>query len=439
MRNRAPATGSGRLTFKTGIEIMAGATPRGKHTTGRSPVPKRRHIPRVLLLIDTAGAVGRQFVRGIGRYAREYGPWSIQFEYRALDSAPPEWVVNWRGDGIIARSTDARMANLLRETGLPVVELLGDPKMVDAEHDNLSEARMVVRHFLDTGLRHFAHFSYGEAWWATNSRDSYCQIVEEHGYTCHNYQSPSIPTRGTFVAHELEQTGLIKWLRSLPRPIGIFTISDLQAVQLLNVCHEQGISVPEEVAILGRGNDVFVCETVRPMLSSVDLNTCEHGYDAAKLLDARMAGRHPKTPIPFPPGHVVVRQSTDSVAISDSDVVQALRFIRTCACTGIKVAQVADEVGMSRRLLERRFLQHLGRTPKDEITRVQIEHAQALLRETGSTCDQVAARSGFSSARHLIRVFRRVAGMTPLAYRKKQLISRDPEDGISVTPLNRAR
>jgi len=40
---------------------------------------------RVLLLVDTAGAFGRGIVEGVGRYSQENGPWSIQFEYRALD------------------------------------------------------------------------------------------------------------------------------------------------------------------------------------------------------------------------------------------------------------------------------------------------------------------------------------------------------------------
>ena len=57
-----------------------------------------------------------------------------------------------------------------------------------------------------------------------------------------------------------------------------------------------------------------------------------------------------------PPSRVEVRQSTDLMAIEDPDVVQAIRFIRNYACNGIDVPRVADEVGMSRRVLERHFL-----------------------------------------------------------------------------------
>ena len=65
---------------------------------------KLRRIPHILLLIDTAGAYGRGIVEGVGRYAAENGPWSIQYEYRAMDSLPPEWLKQWRGDGIITRT-----------------------------------------------------------------------------------------------------------------------------------------------------------------------------------------------------------------------------------------------------------------------------------------------------------------------------------------------
>jgi LacI family transcriptional regulator len=412
---------------------MAGSESHEDRNTGLRRMPRKRHIPRVLLLIDTAGSVGRHVVRGIGRYALENGPWSLQFEYRALDSSPPTWLTNWRGDGIIARSADAKTAKLVRETGLPTVELLGDPKRADFTYDFQGESRMVVRHFLDAGLRHLAHFSYGDSWWTTRWRDSFRQTVEEHGHTCHHYESPTVPTRVVFAAHQLDQTGLVKWLRSLPRPIGVCTFSDLQAVQLLNACQELGISVPEEIAIVGRGNDVFVCDTVRPTLTSVDLNACLNGFNAARLLDARMAGRQPKTPIPHCPSYVAGRQSTDLVAVPNADVVHAIRYIRDCASTGIKVAQVADEVGISRRLLERRFLEHIGRTPKDEITRVQVQQAQSLLASTDFSCEQVAARSGFGSIRHLSTVFHREVGTSPSAYRKTKRIAGNPDESADMS------
>jgi LacI family transcriptional regulator len=377
------------------------------------------HIPHVLLLIDTAGAFGRGVIEGIGRYALENGPWSVQYEYRALDSLPPEWVKEWKGDGIISRTTDVQQAKMLRETKLPLVELHGDPKCGYPEIgvDCRQLWRMVFEHFQNCGLRHFGFFTYGEMRLIKDSREACCRIIEEHGYRCHIYRPPPFE-QGVPVWHESQLPNFLKWVRDLPNPLGIFTTGDLHAVRLMNLCRELNIAVPEEMAIMGVGNDQLICETVRPTLSSVDLNAQRIGYEAARLLDQRMAGKKHEVSLLIPPSHIVVRQSTDLAAVEDADVARAVRFIREFACLGIDVPRVAQEVRLSRSVLEERFRRYLGRTPKAEIMRIRVEHAKMLLTKTDKISEHVARKSGFSSLVYFTKAFHREVGMTPNAYRK---------------------
>jgi LacI family transcriptional regulator len=383
-------------------------------------------IPHVLLLVDTAAPFGRAVIRGIGRYALEHGPWSIQFVYRTLDSLPPQWLKEWRGDGIISRTVNTKQAKMLWATKRPLVELHSHPKIgiprigVDLN----KEGRMAVEHFLDCGLRHFAFFSFGDAWWIRMHRDAYCRAVEERQFECYCYRPPA-STRSMPSWRESQRSGLIRWLRSLPRPVGIFAVGDIHAAFLLDVCRDIDMPVPEEVAILGMGNDSVICETVRPTLSSLDVDARRVGYEAAKLLDRLMAGNPASEAVYVAPSHVVTRQSTNLVAIDDPDVAQAVRLIRDSACSGIDVSRVADKVGLSRRALERRFRQCIGRSPKAEIMRVRIERAKTLMFQTDETSESIARNSGFSSLEYFTRVFRRMAGMKPQAYRRMRRISRD--------------
>ena len=211
---------------------------------------------------------------------------------------------------------------------------------------------------------------------------------------------------------------MIKWVRSLPKPIGIYAVGDMHAVRLLDACHEIGVAVPEEVAILSVGNDPLICETVRPTISSLDLDSPSIGYIAAELLDRMMAGKRvEKETIYTQPSHVVKRQSTDVIAVDDPDLVSAATLIRQWACRGITVPRVVHEIGLSRSVLDRRFRQSLGRTPKAEIMRVRIENAKRLLAETTMNLRAVAKRSGFSSLGYFIKAFRRETGMTARVYR----------------------
>jgi LacI family transcriptional regulator len=388
-------------------------------------MPKPRRTPHVLLLVETSLAYGRGLVEGISRYALEHGPWSVQFEARALDSLPPKWLRNWRGDGIISRTLSLKTARILQETRLPLVEMLGNPRIGVAQvrGDIEMMGQMAAEHFCNNGLRHFGYFTYEGTFFIKEHCSAFCRALGVRGVDCHVYGAP--PVREPVSRwDERQRPRVAKWLRSLPRPIGIFTPGDTHAVRLLDICRELGIAVPEEMAILGVGNDLVICETLRPTLSSLDLDARRIGYEAARLLDRKMAGKPANEVILVPPSHIAVRQSTDAVVVNDPDMVQAMRFIRDFACTGIDVARLAEEVGLSLSVLERRFRQHLGRTPKAEIMRIQIDHAKRLLAQTDTNCQTVAKKSGFHSLTYFTCAFRRETGMTPNTYRRAQRLSR---------------
>jgi LacI family transcriptional regulator len=399
---------------------------RGNAAKKQNPaMPVKRRIPHVLLLVETSRAFGRGVIEGVARYAWENGPWSIQFEDRALDSLPPKWISEWKIDGIIARTTSMKQAGRLAKIRAPIVELHGTrSQKYQLVADYSRVAALVLDHFLNCGLYRFAYFSYEDNWWIKKNREYYCQTLKERGFQCDCYPAPATKD-AVPVWRERHRPRLIRWLRGLPRPVGIFTSGDLHAVRLLNICREIDIAVPEEMAVLGNGNDPVICETVHPTLSSVDLNARRFGYEAARLLEMKMAGKEPRHIVSIPPHSVAVRQSTNLMAIENPDIVRAMRFIRENACIGVDVNSMAEELGLSRSFLERGFREHFGRSPKAEIMRVRIERAKMLLDRTDKTSQNLAKQCGFNSLEYFITAFRREVGMTPNAYRRMQRISRD--------------
>jgi LacI family transcriptional regulator len=346
-----------------------------------------------------------------------------------VDVLPPAWLAQWRGDGIVSHTSNGTQAKMLRAIKLPRVELFGDPRTgtADVICDDAALGRMAVEHFTNCGLRHFGYFTYGEAWWTQAHREGFCRAVQTLGRECHVYQPPPDSKHRPFPIWQEEQRPMtIEWIRSLPRPIGIYAASDLQALRLLDVCRDLDIAVPEEIAVLGNYNEQPLCEIVRPTLSSIDNNIQQIGYEAARLLGQLMAGKRASNEVvAVAPSHVAVRQSTDLIAVEDADVAQAIRFIHESACSGIDVDQVTEAVGLSRSILQRRFLKYLKRTPKAEIMRVRIEHAKVLLEKMEQTGESVARRSGFASQSYFTRAFCREVGMTPQAYRRMRRTSRE--------------
>ena len=79
-------------------------------------------------------------------------------------------------------------------------------------------------------------------------------------------------------------------------------IYDLKAIEVTLACRRLGIKVPDHLAIVGAGNEEFLCRMSNPPLCSVDTNKQEVGYQAAKLLDRLLhGGKAPAKPILITP------------------------------------------------------------------------------------------------------------------------------------------
>ncbi len=157
-----------------------------------------------------------------------------------------------------------------------------------------------------------------------------------------------------------------------------------------------------------------------PPLSSIDHGAHQIGFEAASLLDRMLGGeKAPADPILIPPREVVVRQSTDTLAIADPSVVRAVEFIRTRACgeDDIDVPAVVRHARASRRTLEAAFRRVLGRTILQEISRVRVERAKDLLVNTDLAMPEICERAGFSYPSRLSYVIKRETGLTPVEYR----------------------
>jgi LacI family transcriptional regulator len=341
-----------------------------------------------------------------------------------LNERPPSWLKDWKGDGILARIDDRRMADAILATRLPAVDVRGaleDLPIPFVGLDNRPIAKLGFEHLHQCGLVNFAFCGTPRGENPNQDRrcDMFVDLVAKAGKKCEVYLGGR-RKRGT-VSWEIEQQQITRWLTGLRKPVGVMTCHDDRGHQTLDACRRAGLRVPDDVAVIGVDNDAHLCNMCTPPLSSIDVNPSHIGYEAAALLTKLMRGAaSPKEPVLLgPPRGIVPRQSTDVLAIDDRDVATALRYVREHAVDGIHVSDVVASVRHSPSTLERRIKATLGRTIKAEITRVRLERARLLLQETELPVATIATRSGFSEPKYFCEVFRKAEGVTATAYRAK--------------------
>ncbi len=377
--------------------------------------------PRVALIIETSVIYGRRILRGVARYLRLHHPWSVFLEQRELGTQPPAWLSSGQWDGILSRPTNPGLARLFRQMRVPVVDLndLHDNlelPWVGSDHAGIG--RLGAAHLLERGYQHFAFAGFSGELWATQRRDGFRAAIEAKGFRLSVYESPWHGPDAPRWDKDLDD--ITRWLGLLPQPLALMTCNDVRGLHVLDACARLGIMVPEQVAVVGVDNEEILCELCAPSLSSVKPDPERIGYEAAELLDSLMAGKPVRSRrIAIEPTRVVTRRSTEALALEDNVVAAAMRFIREQAVFGCSVADVLKHVRVSRSVLERRFRQHLKRSPQSEIRAVKLSRVKQLLTETDFTLERIAELSGFEHAEYLSVVFKQTCGLPPGMYRRR--------------------
>jgi LacI family transcriptional regulator len=206
----------------------------------------------------------------------------------------------------------------------------------------------------------------------------------------------------------------------LPKPTGCFATSAAMAEVVLEACSHVGVRIPEDLCVLSGDDDELTVNFTKPPLSSIVLPGQKIGFEAARLLDDLMAGKPGSArSVLLAPVGVVTRQSTNLLAISDPDVLAAVRYMREHLHERVNVDRVLERVPINRRYLERKFKKHLGLSPLQQIRQLRLQKAKELLSGSDFSIPAIAKRSGFPNGERLAQVFRAALGVTPTEYRRQ--------------------
>jgi LacI family transcriptional regulator len=369
---------------------------------------QKPHQARVLVWTYLRRENERETLRGVIEYAQIHTRWQLNHWTGICDATRGAQAAAF--DGILLGTIPADGASLLPERRTVLLDStrseLGLP-IVRPDYKALADR--IFEEIAALGHRRVL-FAGPDQNWSHLRRRPLAALCRREGL---EYTHLEVPVEAAL------QEQQIQTLRKHPRPFLVVTPNAVYAHLLVDGAEAAGLAIPEEMSLLAIGTDEIEANLCHPTLTTVDHNSHGIGYLAAELLDTMLQGKRPRRKLHLVgPGRAELRGSTDYV-FDDQQLVQALRFIRDHAVSGIRVEDVMAPLIISRRALEQRIRKHLGRTIHEEIMRVRLDAAMEMLIGTLEPLADVAAGTGFQSASDLCKIFKRRVGITPSAFRRK--------------------
>lgn len=376
---------------------------------------RARRVSRPMVALAFPAAVPHlaRLLKGVLDYARQHTRW--RFTTSESEHTHFGDLAGWDGDGVIGLVVGAKDLALAHSFTCHVVNISGvlaDAGLPRARPDYFGAGRLAAEHLLDRRFRRFAFYGIRDFFYSQELKAGFLERLAALGLPMSALETAvAIRRRQPWRARREE---LERWLRGLHCPVGLFCARDARAVAVVEACHRLGLRVPQDVAVIGYDNDETCCEMCDPPLTSIVRQDEKVGFESARLLDALMSRRAKAVAqeIVVPAGAVVLRGSTDTVSVDHPVLRKAVEFMHEHYARGIGVEEVAAHCGRSRRWLELHARGVLPAKPLDYLIGLRVRKARALLAAGGDLLlKDVAQECGFSSAKHMKAVFRRLEGL----------------------------
>ena len=378
-------------------------------------------MTQVAIMIENSRAYGRTLIEGIAAYAQDNYSWLLRpiAANEALSANLKEF------DGIIARIADERLARRILESGRPAVDVFCQKSRIGlagVDSDHLQIGVKAREFFTARGFMNFAYCGFP----GTAFSDAREKAYADASTLVYSPRKRPPPDESQFYDERVDRIqdarSLVRWLKTLPRPIAVFCCNDLRAIQLQRVALDNGLRVPEDLAILGVDNDTIACSFAEVPISSINPNSFEIGRAAARILGAILARKPVRKRHRFhlvKPGEIIERTSTDFMPIDPPWLGQVLLHIEKNMHRPVPASEIFALSERSSTFVENVFRQKLGMPVQAYVTSVKMREARRLIANPNLRISEICYACGFSSPQYFCRTFTATFGLSPREFRRQ--------------------
>lgn len=230
-------------------------------------------------------------------------------------------------DSLLARQVDgiiwvapeigdnhAWVAERMDKIPVPVLFLAMRPRggISSVGTDNFQGAVMAIRHLLDCGRKRIGHISGPLSWWEADERKrGWRETLSAAGLD----SSERHCTEGNWSSASGEQA-FIQLLKSFPDMDAVFVANDQMALSVLRETCRRGISVPDQLAVVGFDN-IPESAYFHPSLTTISQDLQLLGEQAVQNMVEMIQSRQQEQPIlaqsQFIQPTLVIRESSQKI------------------------------------------------------------------------------------------------------------------------------
>ena len=394
------------------------------------PVQSRKY-KRVAFISDAPAvtAYTQRILSGIAEYVQKRRGFVLQnISFTEISSD----TLNGRFDGIIINlcaENTRKLLSLLKRTKLPIVDTgaeVEDPSLIRVDLDHVRDGTIAAEWFLRRGFKNLAYCGFhGVATFPFGDilEGAFAAAAEKAGCQCLTFNMPPVTVKDKQY-HRIVQRALDEWVATLPPRTAVFCIHDRRAALLMQACLTCGRAVPDDIAIMGKTNDITICVCAPVPITSVNANLEGQGTAAMRLLAEAI--EHPVAPklrpvFRVPPLGIVERESTAVYPVDPPFLAKALLLLDENMERPVSVTELAKAVGVSSTTLRTAFRKVLGTSLGKYALSVRLREAKRLMMEERFSVKEVAAKMGFSSQAYFCYAYHAHFGHPPSSDRAKRI------------------
>jgi LacI family transcriptional regulator len=389
--------------------------------THELPYLERMSAPRIPI-VATFGRWGATagILEGFSQFARTRPDWDV-LVIEGLVRDMIYYMRDLKPRAVVAFTSDSSELALIKSASDTVINTIEfvQPETLTVCVDNRQIGRLVGERLLALGATSLVYVGVHMTGDDPIRFQGFRDAAEKAGVPCSLVRAESVFDHNRRELVRSDLAGHFRRIRNGSGHVGVMAFSDWVGFQVVRALQDGDLKVPGEFLVIGVDNDAVFANLCRPRLTSMDPGYQGIGREAGAVLDRILNGKSPKEQIiRVAPAGIVERESAEAVGPEDSELFRALMYLRDHALVPTTPEQVADHVGRSRRWLDMRLLDKLGRTAANEIERLRMEHATRLLRDPHMALSEISHACGYKTLSNFCRAFRAARGLTPTQWRR---------------------